>query len=328
MARGRPCDRRSRLGQPLRGIRRGRSSTPRSRDSISSAGRHRGWKNAASQAFERIYGYVEAGDWDALAELTAENVSVDDRRLAVDAGIRTGRDAAIEDSQATAEVGFTLKMVSVIATRGARLALIRVRVSGRDPEAIANDAWNIVEIDSDGRIAAVVVFDLEDIDAAFTELEARYLAGESAAHAHVWSVIAQECAAFNRHELPAADWVTIDHRQLAVIDAREGQTAMRDIWEVTPNLSMRIEAVHRLSSSGAVSSYMASGTSSEGVDAEWKMILLLTVEGDRINRCEIFDEADRDTALTRFEELQSQASHPHNAASGAAQRFTGVLRRP
>ncbi len=96
---------------------------------------------------------------------------------------------------------------------------------------------------------------------------------------------------------------------------------MRDIWEVTPNLSMRIEAVHRLSSSGAVSSYMASGTSSEGVDAEWKMILLLTVKGDRINRCEIFDEADRDTALTRFEELQSQASHPHNAASGAAQRF-------
>ncbi len=178
---------------------------------------------AASQAFERIYGYVEAGDWDALAELTAENVSVDDRRLAVNAGIRTGRDAAIEDSQATAEVGFTLKMVSVVATRGARLALIRVRVSGRDPEAIANDAWNIVEIDSDGRIAAVVVFDLEDIDAAFAELEARYLAGESAAHAHVWSVIAQECAAFNRHQLPAADWVTIDHRQLAVIVRAKGK---------------------------------------------------------------------------------------------------------
>ena len=97
------------------------------------------------------------------------------------------------------------------------------------------------------------LFDLDDIDAAFEELDARYLAGEAAAHAHTWSVIAEEYAAFNRHELPAADWVTIDHRQLAVIDAREGQASMRAIWELTPDLSIHIEAVHRLSSSGAVS---------------------------------------------------------------------------
>ena len=34
------------------------------------------------------------------------------------------------------------------------------------------------------------MFDLDDIDAAFEELDARYLAGEAAAHAHTWSVIA------------------------------------------------------------------------------------------------------------------------------------------
>ena len=45
---------------------------------------------------------------------------------------------------------------------------------------------NIVEIDADERIAALVVFDLDDIDAAFEELDARYLAGEAAAvRAHV-----------------------------------------------------------------------------------------------------------------------------------------------
>ena len=33
------------------------------------------------------------------------------------------------------------------------------------------------------------------------------------------------------------------------------------------------------------------------------MIDLLTVEGDLINRCEMFDEADLDAALARFEEL-------------------------
>ena len=46
---------------------------------------------------------------------------------------------------------------------------------------------NIVEIDADERIAAHVVFDPDDIDAAIAELDARYLAGEAAAHAHTWS---------------------------------------------------------------------------------------------------------------------------------------------
>ena len=53
----------------------------------------------------------------------------------------------------------------------------------------------IVEINADERIVAVVVFDLDDIDAAFEELDARYLAGEAAAHAHTWSVIARGYAA-------------------------------------------------------------------------------------------------------------------------------------
>ena len=47
---------------------------------------------------------------------------------------------------------------------------------------------------------------------------------------------------------------------------------MRAIWDVTPDLSIRIEAVHRLSGFGAVATYTANGTSPEGFDAEWRMI--------------------------------------------------------
>ena len=61
---------------------------------------------------------------------------------------------------------------------------------------------DIVEIDADDRIAASVVFDLDDIDAAFEELDARYLAGEAAAHAHTWSVIARAYAALNGTSCP------------------------------------------------------------------------------------------------------------------------------
>ena len=62
---------------------------------------------------------------------------------------------------------------------------------------------NVVVIDTDEKIAAVVTFDLEDFDAAIAELEARYLAGEAAAHARTWSVVTAAYAGFNRRELLA-----------------------------------------------------------------------------------------------------------------------------
>ena len=117
-----------------------------------------------------------------------------------------------KDAQATVDVGFTMTMVGVMATRGERLALIRVRVSGRDPGAIQNDALNIVEIDADERIVADVVFDLDDFDAAFAELDARYIAGEAAAHAGTWSVIAGALVAHNRREIAATTPDAVSHR--------------------------------------------------------------------------------------------------------------------
>ena len=44
------------------------------------------------------------------------------------------------------------------------------------------------------------------------------------------------------------------------------------IWDLTPDLVIRIEAVHRLSDFGVVVTYVQHGTSSEGFDAEWRGI--------------------------------------------------------
>ena len=71
---------------------------------------------------------------------------------------------------------------------------------------------SVGEIDAEDRIVTAIAFDPDDIDAAFEELDARYLAGEAAAlRAHLVGHRAAY-AAFNRHEIPATDWVTIDHR--------------------------------------------------------------------------------------------------------------------
>ena len=79
--------------------------------------------------------------------------------------------------------------------------------------------------------------------------------------------------------------------------------------------------MHRLSDLGAVVTHAASGTSHEGFDAEWRESTCLTVEGDRISRCELFDEADLDAALARFDELSRPAPRLENAASQVDERF-------
>ena len=47
---------------------------------------------------------------------------------------------------------------------------------------------------------------------------------------------------------------------------------------------------------------------------------LMTVVGDRINYCEIFDEADLEAALARFDQLHPQAPRLENAATQLGER--------
>jgi hypothetical protein len=280
-------------------------------------------ENAASQVYERFQAHFAISDWDAIAGMLTADLYSDDRRPVVGGGSRPGRDALIEDLRAVTDVEITNATSGAIATRGGRLALARARYSrGRgEPDPFHVDFLQLVEIDAEDRITAFIAFDANDIDAAFEELDARYLAGEAAPHAHAWSVIARFNAAFNRQEIPAKDWVTIDHRRLITADTSDLPALIREIWRLTPDLNIQIEAVHRLSSLGAVMTRELHGTSQEGFEAEWRMIQLLTVEGDRISRSELFDEADLDTALARFEELHQQTPRLENAASRVDKRF-------
>ena len=66
---------------------------------------------------------------------------------------------------------------------------------------------------------------------------------------------------------------------------------------------MYVEAVHRLNDHGALITQGAHGTSRDGFDAQWRMIQLLTVEGELVTHCELFDEKDVDAAIARFEQL-------------------------
>ena len=168
-------------------------------------------ENAASQVGERFLAHFAARDWDALANTMSDDFTHEDRRRVVGSGLRLGRDATSTDLRAVAELWLAPVRSTVIATRGERLYLMNVRftVHAQGPDAFLTEVLAIGEANSDNRLTAGVVFDPDDIDAAFTELDARYVAGEAAPHAHTWSVIAGAYSAFNRHELPPTtpNWV-------------------------------------------------------------------------------------------------------------------------
>src|ERR1044072_4467914 len=118
-------------------------------------------ENAASRAEERALACFATRDWAAMSQLLAEDLALDDRRSVVNAGTRQGRDAAIADARAVAELGGTRITSEVIAIRGENLFLNRSHLSSRDqgPEAFHTESLCVAAADDDGRIVVRVVFD-------------------------------------------------------------------------------------------------------------------------------------------------------------------------
>ena len=66
-------------------------------------------------------------------------------------------------------------------------------------------------------------------------------------------------------------------------------------------------------------------TSREGFEAEWRITSFFIVGGDRVIRYEIFDEADLEAALARFEELSRPAAQLENAATQVYERLNSCF---
>jgi hypothetical protein len=125
-------------------------------------------ENVAAQAYARIHVHFAARDWDDMAEMVAGQAFHDDRRRGVGAEHRKGRDAVVAEFSALAEIGVKRMTSDTVAIRGSRLVLSRSRALGSDPRADAfrTEVLSIVELDADGRTAALVTFGPDDFDAS------------------------------------------------------------------------------------------------------------------------------------------------------------------
>ncbi len=275
-------------------------------------------ENAASQAYKRLWKLFETGDWRAIEDMFTGDISNDDRRRVVNAGIEHGRDIQLGNLRRLADIGATVS-TRVVATRGDRLILNRMRTTNSDLRLgeFDSEMLTVIETDFDNRIVGGALFDPDDFDAAFAELDSRYLAGEAAPHALTWRAITGAYAALDRHEMPPTtpDWVNIDRQRLAMMESGDLAAHVRAAWEVLPNFRIRIAAVHRLTDVGALITWFARGTSQQGFDTEYQGIGLLMVQGDLINHFELFDDIDLDAALARFDELSLPTHRLENTAS-------------
>jgi hypothetical protein len=286
-------------------------------------------ENAATGARTRIADAFNHRDLDGFLANHPADGRYEDRRKGLRNEGPVGREFAHSLLfEASASWRLDLELVAV---RGHRLALTRDRFRDTDEadRPIAIELLMLTEVNDDELISYSVVFDPDDIDAAFAELDALYLAGEAAAHAHTWSLVKEAYAGLNRHEYAATtpDWVNVHRRRLATIETGHLSGYIRASRDATPDARIHIEAVHRLSSLGAVVRRAVNGSSQDGFYAEWREIDVLTFEGALINRCEVFDEADLDAALARFDELSASAHQLENAAIRARARVADAYNR-
>lgn len=277
------------------------------------------FENAAARVAKRTLDARLRGDWDEFLTLLAPDCRVEDRRP----GLRTehrGRERILEEVQGIASIGAGVIDFSCIATRGGRLALDRRVYRSADPDdAFQVTTLTVNEVDGDGRYMLGVVFDETDLDAAFEELEDRYVTGEGAPAADVLELSRAQRGALRTGDwgtyssLIAEDVVLVDHRPAALGEVR-GRDAVLDVLRALAPLIRDIRPIVRqvfaIAPDRTLVEASATGTSEHGGEVEVSHIRLQQWKDGAVVRIEMFPVDDLDTALLRFDEL---GARPHGA---------------
>ena len=107
-------------------------------------------------------------------------------------------------------------------------------------------------MDEHGERVATVRFDADDLDAAYAELDARYLAGEAAPHARVWAGMQEFRRAFAERDWDAlaarcAPDIVVHDRRLLGWETLHGPAAyleaLHSLVELAPDTRLRLDHV-------------------------------------------------------------------------------------
>jgi hypothetical protein len=269
--------------------------------------------NAACRVRDRTLEASQARDWQALRALASPSFTFEDR---------TRR------AQLTGDVELWIKSVQfvfsaenvrltrdLIGTAGDRIALERiVSRGGPDGSPFEADVIRLSEIDADGKLVALINWDLEDRGKAFPEAHARFVAGETASAPAQVTILALDRALAQRDWLAfrgclADDLVYRDHRKLGLgtLACDELVAAVRVHRDLASDLRTETPQILCWNRQGCLAVMHQYGTVPDGGPFENVFLRMIVADGDRVRHFETFDVTDADRALARFEELRAEA---------------------
>jgi class 3 adenylate cyclase len=299
-------------------------------------------QNTASRVWMEVLRASEAGADDVLAELVAPGYRYESRQRLVGTG-EVDEELARVLLSAARDQGHRNATADVIAVRGDRLALCPSL--NRTPAGDEFSVLTVIEVDDQGRMAASVVYDDDDLGPALEELDARY-AAEVPEQADLLRLVAAWVGVFEDgdvdriRDLVAPGFVWVDHQVLGwgtvgvdeIVELfrtlREMQNAMVVTREIVSGRAILFSAENR-------------ATDAEGGEMSWffHTVGLADDEG-KTTRVEIFGEDDLDRARARLDELGrpgrgrpsleelgtagARNPHPENAATRATHRVVGM----
>jgi predicted ester cyclase len=198
-----------------------------------------------------------------------------------------------------------------VAIRGSHLALTRgtYRDATDAAQPITLEALVLMEVDDDNLGRALVLFDPDDINDAFAELMARWIASGEVAHPEVIEAWHGFIVATNRHDFDAlahlsAGATFVNHRQLRASDnIADYMSSMRTLVSLIPDMRIEVAEILTHSATSLVTDIVVKGATAEDIAIEIPAVLLLRFNGDRLGHMEAFDPDQRDLALARFYEL-------------------------
>ena len=283
------------------------------------------FENAATRSRQRIHDAWSARDWDRFTAVHAPGVRLIDRRKMLQMELVSGEWFAPwrRYFDMTTSVGY-----EVLATRGDRLALSHNRWRGATEDVGPSEIayLSVIEVDEHGHVVVVVVFDPDDLDAAYADLDARYDAGEAARYRQtaLSRVFRRAFAARDWNTLAtvlAPDLVVNDHRILGweTLHGPEAYLdALRSLIDLAPDARLRIDHIE-MSEHAALYVPVWEGTR-EGGAFETPSIFVAEYDGQqRIRRFDQYDLDRLHEARARFHAIRA------TAATAAMDRFQAAF---
>ena len=266
-------------------------------------------ENAAFRTANRLNEAALRGDWETVASLFADDVTVEDIRPGLGMRIE-GRDAAIGATRTIFETE-PVAVKELLATRGDRLFMSRDTYTIDDFTVVT---MTVTEVDQAHRISAYISFDGDAFDDALADLEERYLNGEGAPYP-VFRVAAKAPRNYNARDWTAFEadaapgFIAVDHRPASWGTIHGGAEFTRTISafvDVVPNMRMWASRIHAITEHVLALELTVTGTSADGVDLEIVSHVVTVSSGTQSVRTELFPEDGFDDALARFDELAAR----------------------